>query len=210
MARDPPTCTTWTPSFVFFISPYASMLNQLNIATRKRQPGKGESHCGVHPLSVGFPKDKNDLWFTCNAKRNAYIWLDGSTAFVCVKNHDVPFITRKVTTRWSGTNRSQESFATLHQTLQISGVRVCVWGERASTVGRAFAATRSSDQIDSLEWLQMKQYITFNQQQYVYSRYSTSFSDSRAWRITVSVSAWILIGSWSIFFDCQIKAEARV
>lgn len=37
MARDPPTCTTWTPSFVFFLSPFGSMLNQLNIAIRKHQ-----------------------------------------------------------------------------------------------------------------------------------------------------------------------------
>lgn len=39
------------------------------------------------------------------------------------------------------------------------------------------------DQIDSLEWLQMKQYITFNKQQYVYSHYSTPFSDSQTWRV---------------------------
>lgn len=70
------------------------------------------------------------------------------------------------------------------------------------------------DQIDSLEWLQMKQYITFNKQQYVYSRYSTPFSDSQTWRIMfyqfLKHFPWVLNNSRSNEFGSDMAANGRL
>ncbi len=82
------------------------------------------------------------------------------------------------------TKESQERFATLHQT-QISAVYVCVFDEESESDCQQRCRC-TTDQTDSLEWLQMKQYITLNQQQYIYSCYSAPFSESQTWRIMVS------------------------